>query len=98
MTNSLLGIPLPLLSLVCLGIAAAYYFIWPKPKAGQSRTPTQHVIVRYGHSLVWVLLAVACLLWAGDSQSGLASLLGLAALGTYVLFMITLFASRKHNS
>lgn len=98
MTNSLLGIPLPILSLVCLGIAAAYYFVWPKPKTGQTRTRVQHLILRYAHSLVWVLLAAACLLWAGDNQSALASLLGLSALGTYVLFMITLFKGRKHNS
>ncbi|MBI5567502.1 MAG: hypothetical protein HY870_21560 [Chloroflexi bacterium] len=97
MTNSLPGIPLTIGSLACLGIAAAYYFVWPKPKTGQARTRLQHLILRNAHSLVWVLLAVACLLWAGDSQSGLASVLGLAALGTYLLFMIMLFAGRKRN-
>ncbi len=95
MNNSFLGIPLTIVSLVCFGIAVAYYFIWPKPKAGQTRTPTQQVILRYAHSLVWVLLAVACLIWAVDSQSGFAIILALAALGTYVLFMTTFITSQK---
>ena len=98
MTNSFLGIPLTLISLLCLGVAGAYYFIWPKPKPGQSRTPTRHWILRYGHSLVWVLLAIACFMWAADSHSGFANILALAALGTYLLFMLTFVTSRKSRA
>lgn len=37
--SNFLGIPLPVVSLICLGIAAAYYyFVWPKPNPGQVRT------------------------------------------------------------
>jgi len=95
MTNTFLGIPLTIISLLCLGVAVAYYFVWPKPKAGQTPTPTQHLILRYAHSLVWVLLAVACLMWAADSQAGLANVLALAAGGVYLLFMLTFITSRK---
>lgn len=70
--NTLLGIPLVFWGIGCLAVAVAYYRIWPQPspKRSQQRTQWQHIVLRYFHSLVWILLAAGCFL-AGGASTGL---------------------------
>ena len=95
MVNDFLGIPLPIVGLICLVIAVFYYFIWPKPRGNAPRPQWAQIVLRYAHSLVWVLLACACFLWAGDRQSGAASVLSFLALPTYIVFMVTFVRYRR---
>ena len=97
LTNSLWGIPFLVWASLCLGVATLYYFLWPKPKAGQTRTWWQHLVLRWFHSLVWVLLAAACLLWMNDSTSTLAPNLARLALPTYLIFLITAALDRRSH-
>ena len=96
MTDSILGIPLTTWGIVCFGVAVVYFFVWPKPKGADQppRSPRVHFVLRWFHSLVWLLLAAACFLWAGGS-SGLANVLALLALALYLIFVVTLLAERR---
>jgi len=96
--NTLLGIPLVFWGFGCLAVAAAYYQLWPQPspKRQQSRTPFQHFALRYGHSLVWLLLAAGCFLAAfGYTAIGL----GLASLSlpVYISFLVMLLQDRQRE-
>ncbi len=97
MSDSILGIPLTTWGVVCLGVAVVYFFFWPKPKADDQappRSPRVHFVLRWFHSIVWLLLAAACFLWAGGN-SMLANGLALLALALYLVFVVTLFSARK---
>ena len=96
--DTLLGIPLLFWGLGCLTVAVAYYRLWPQPspKRQQPRTPFQHLALRYGHSLVWLLLAVGCFLaGAGFTAIGL----GLASLSlpVYIGFLVMLVQDRQRE-
>lgn len=96
MDNTLFGIPLALWAMICLGIAAVYYYIWPRPhlRRATPRTTWRHLVLRYAHALVWVLLAAGCFVgMAGFSTLGL--LLALAALPAYAIFLVTLLRDRQ---
>ena len=94
-TNSFAGIPFLIWAIPCLGVATLYYFVWPKPKTGQSRSRWQHLILRWFHLLVWVLLAAACLLWASDSTARLAPSIARLSLLVYLVFLLTLAGERR---
>ena len=89
MTETLLGIPLVFWGLLCLAIAVAYYFFWPKPgpKRLTPRTLREHIVLRYFHSLVWVLLALGAFLGAlGAGATG--RWIALLAIPVYIIFLI----------
>lgn len=96
MSNSVLGIPLSTWGIVCLGVAVLYFFFWPKPKAADQppRSPRTHFVLRWFHSIVWLLLGAACFLWAGGSST-LANVLALLALALYLVFVVTLLGERR---
>jgi hypothetical protein len=96
--NTLFGIPLYFWGLGCLAVAAAYYRLWPQPspKRTQPRTKFQHSVLRYGHALVWLLLAAGCFLaGAGAVPIGLA--LASASLPVYILFLVLLLQDRQRE-
>lgn len=47
-------------------------------------------LLRYGHSAVWALLAVAAVLVAGGAPPRVASRIGTVALAVYAAFVLTL--------
>jgi Flp pilus assembly protein TadB len=86
------------LGLICLGLAVLWYFVWPKDKTPKPlkqlphyrpRPAWMHSVLRWFHSLVWMLLAAACL-FADAGQSTLASACLLLAGVFYVVFVVTL--------
>ena len=87
------GVPYFVWVIVCLTIATLYYFFAPK----QSKNPTLSVmsrrILKYFHSLVWILLAIASLL-ANFKFNSMAKLIALLSLGVYLVFMITLVRAK----
>jgi hypothetical protein len=95
MDNTLLGIPFSVLGVICLGIAAPWFFIWPLPDPRKPPRPAwRHLILRWFHGLTWVLLALACFAAAAHlgALAGTLAILGLAA---YIAFIATIFIDRR---
>jgi hypothetical protein len=95
--NTLLGIPLVFWGIGCLAVAVAYYRIWPQPspKRSQPRTQWQHVVLRYFHSFVWVLLAAGCFLAGAGYNIGLW--VAALALPIYILFLVMVVQDRNRE-
>ena len=95
--NTLLGIPLIFWGLGCGAVAVAYYRIWPQPspKRSQPRTQWQHIVLRYFHSLVWILLAAGCFLAGAGYNIGLW--VAALALPVYILFLVMLVQDRNRE-
>ncbi|MDX9727457.1 MAG: hypothetical protein RBT38_13840 [Bacteroidales bacterium] len=79
-------------TLVCLAIALVYYFILPKTARSPLLKNPARLILRYSHSLVWLLLAGAALL-AHTGHVRVGKLAALAGLAVYIIFMSTLVVS-----
>ena len=95
MAQTFLGVPLVIWGVVCLGVAALYYFVWPEPEADSAPRPAwMRLVLRWFHSLVWLLLAAACFLQsAGVSEIGRT--VGGIGLLVYVVFMVTAAIDRS---
>lgn len=96
--STLFGIPLAFWGIGCLAVAVTYYRIWPQPspKRTQKRAPWQHVVLRYFHMLVWVLLALGCFL-AGYGFAAIGLWLAAAALPVYIVFLVMLVQDRNRE-
>lgn len=94
--NSWLGLPLWLWGLVCLGLAAVWVVVYPRPLAAKL-TGWRFIVIRWFHALTWLLLAAAAFLAAFNLLGGaaLAQPVALASLAVYVAFMLTLAISRR---
>jgi hypothetical protein len=79
---------------ICLAVAVLYLFIIPKKANSSSITSTEKVILRFGHSAVWILLALACLL-AYFKLNGVAKIISISSLLVYLTFMFTVLKTRK---
>jgi hypothetical protein len=90
---TLAGVPLWVVGVVCLIIATIYFIFWPRPKQVGA---FNFVVLRWFHGLVWVFLAAACFVAPQESLGGTTTgtVLSLLGLGSYVIFMITLFRDR----
>jgi hypothetical protein len=95
--NTLLGIPLVFWGIGCLTVAVAYYRIWPQPspKRTQGRTQWQHIVLRYFHALVWVLLAAGCFLAGSGYNIGLW--VAALALPVYIYFLVMVVQDRNRE-
>ncbi len=87
MDHKLLGVPFLVWSGVCLLLAVVWVFVWPH-KAGLAVDSPRWLILRWGHALAWLLLALSALL-AHFALPTLARLVGWAALASYLMFMVT---------
>jgi hypothetical protein len=96
--NTLFGIPLVFWGVGCLGVAFAYYRLWPQPSPKRTvpRTSSQHIVLRYFHALVWLLLAAGCFL-AGSYLTTLGLWLAAAALPVYIVFLVMLVQDRNRE-
>lgn len=88
MGESFLGVPLWVVGGGCLAIAAVFTFLVPK-KPLQSATGPRRFLLKWGHALVWVLLAGLCFAWTLD-WPGLGNVLGLGAGLMYGAFLFAL--------
>lgn len=85
-----LGLPVWAWGLGCLAVAGVFARLAPRTEAAGWRG----WLARWGHALVWVLLAGMCLLWA-LGLGALGNLLGLAAGLTYLAFLSALLSLRQ---
>lgn len=76
-----------LFAALCLLVAVIYMAVVPAEAV--VRTGWQYMILRYGHSIVWILLACASGAWGVQMSRFMKMCLGGAAL-TYGLFVILL--------
>ena len=79
-------------ALVALIIAASYIKVIPEEEVVASGI--QEMVLRYGHTLCWILLSKASLLWGINKTNKWSKLLTYTALATYIIFMVVLLASR----
>jgi Flp pilus assembly protein TadB len=86
------------LGLGCLALAVLWYFVWPKDKTPEQFKQLPHyrprpagiqAVLRWFHTLVWMLLAAACF-FTDAGQSTLAAASALLAGVFYVVFVVTL--------
>ena len=95
--KTLLDIPLSLWGVVCFVVAVVYYYVWPKPGPKTKPRPMwMHLILRWLHPIVWVLLGfVAALIYIG--QMSIAEPLAYLALALYLTFMIVMLVDRLRS-
>lgn len=78
---------------ICGGIIAfiiAAIYIKVIPEEVSSASGLQKIILLYGHSLCWILLGTASILWAILKKNKWSKFLAFAALSAYFIFMSTL--------
>ena len=95
--NSLFGFQYWLWALACAVIATVYYFVWPKPVNNlNSRPKWRHIILRYFHSLTWVLIMISFLVrMAFPAAQSLADMIALLGFLVYLVFLGTTVVDRR---
>ncbi len=88
--NRFLGIPLLFWGAGCLLVALAFVFVAPKEHLADA-SALRGFVLRWFHSLVWVLLAASCFIRAAGGASGLANQVAFGGLIAYLIFMASLF-------
>lgn len=80
----------------CAVLALIYCFVWPRRRATGLRRGLRYLVLRWFHSLVWVLLGVSLALHALPDEEGtvrqVAKLLAVLALVTYCAFLVATYA------
>lgn len=77
-------------TVIAVGIAIAYYFFWPgrrDPNRVSQRPLWSHIVLRWFHSLTWILIAMACFFWMKFA----AVLAGVV----YLIFIVALAQERR---
>ena len=81
----------------CAVLAVIYYFVWPRRRAVGLKRGLRYVVLRWFHSLVWVLLGLSLGLHAVEDDGtarSVAKLLAVLALGVYVAFLAATYTRR----
>lgn len=74
-----------------LVVAVIYSFVWPR-RAATMATGFRFFVIRWGHAVTWLLLAINFVLRGiSPSLNGLANLVALAGGISYFFFMIVSF-------
>lgn len=95
-----LGISFTVWGFICLLLAAIYMIFYPHPKKEarpDSYRKWRYLILRWCHSIVWLLLGLACFMWGGyiPGRTVLANIPAFLSLLIYVTFMGTLAMERQ---
>jgi hypothetical protein len=86
-----LNLPWFLWAVLTLVVAVVYLFVWPHKNVTLT-TGFRFFILRWGHMLTWLLLAINFLLRGfSPSLNGVANLIALAGGLMYVLFLVMAF-------
>ncbi|MGA0555265.1 hypothetical protein ACO2Q8_01330 [Larkinella sp. VNQ87] len=97
-----LGIHWSVCALLCALVAIAYgiFIIHPgKGYAWAAQPFWKYLVLRWFHSLVWVFLALACLIMqTGQPEHvGSAKVVGLLGLGCYLLYLLIFFFEKAKS-
>lgn len=95
MSERFLGIPLLVWGAICLVVAVVWAVFWPAERA-VGATGLRLLLIRWGHSATWALLAAMCFMRVSGSKPLLAwsQPVGLAALFIYLAFLAASFVLR----
>jgi Flp pilus assembly protein TadB len=103
--GAVLGVLLFTVGVICLGLAVLWYDVWPKDKTpepfkqlpqSRPRPVAVQSILRWFHTLIWMLLAAACF-FAFTGRSTLVTACLLLAGVMYVVFIVTLIKDRQRQ-
>lgn len=83
-------------ALIALIIAVVYINVLPKEAT--AAVGFQKIILTYGHSLCWLLLGGAAILWAITKKTKLSRVLVYMALAAYIIFIGTLLSLKFTSS
>ena len=73
-----------------IAFVVAIIYLKVIPEEASTVSGLQKIILVYGHSLCWILLCGASILWAIIKKNKWSRILAYAALATYIIFMSTL--------
>lgn len=91
MIKGFLNLPWFVWAAAALLIAVIYSFVWPQ-KAVTLTTGFRFFVLRWGHALTWLLLAINFFLrGVSSSWNSTANLIALAAAIMYILFIVMTF-------
>ena len=94
MIKGFLNIPYFIWTALALGIAGIFVHVYPH-KAVTVTTGFRYFVVRWGHALTWILLAVSFFLRGfGPELNGGSSFFALTGGVIYLLFMVMTFIIR----
>lgn len=77
-----------------IAFVVAVIYLKVIPEEGSTVSGLQKIILAYGHSLCWILLCGASILWAIIKKNKWSKILAYAALATYIIFMSTLLITK----
>jgi hypothetical protein len=92
-----LGVSYIIWGIVCLLVAGVYCVFFPSRKDASSKSSgARYFVLRWFHSLVWLLLAVSCFMWGELLPGGTiaAKIISLIALMAYLIFILTFVITR----
>ena len=103
MVAALLGVPLLVWGCLCLLVAGIYLVYSPGlGDTGRlnSNPAWRYLVLRWFHSIVWLLLALSCFIWGEYIAGGaaLANVLAIVSLVIYVIFILTFISGRRSRS
>ncbi len=94
MIKGFLNLPWFFWAALALTVAVVYSFVWPH-KAVTATTGFRFLVLRWGHALTWILLAINFLLrGVSPSLNSAADLVALAGGLMYALFMVMTFVAK----
>jgi hypothetical protein len=95
MAVTFLGFPLFGWGVLFLLVALLWVFVNPKPVRPENAVGVRGFLLRWGHALCWLLLALSTFLRGFVPElSGLANVLALGALAAYIGFVSALLRNR----
>jgi len=95
MIKGFISLPWFLWAGLALVIAVIYSFVWPHKAVTEPSAGFRFFILRWGHALTWLLLAINFVLRGIDpSLNGLASLIALVGGLVYLSFLAMMFVSK----
>ena len=77
-----------------IAFVVAVIYLKAIPEEVSSASGLQKIILTYGHSLCWILLCGASILWAITEKNKLSKTLAYAALVVYIIFISTLLLTK----
>ena len=95
MSVGFLGLPWFGWAGISLVVAILYSFVWPRKRVSQN-TGFRFFILRWGHALVWILLAINFMMRGfSPNLNRSADFIALAGGAIYLAFMFTTFIPIK---
>ena len=95
MIKGFLNLPWFVWTGLALIIAVIYYFVWPQKAVTAPSAGFRFLVIRYAHTLTWILLAINFFLRGlSSSFNGIANVLAATGALVYFFFLVMTFVAR----